>query len=56
MKALFDLAISHHILINPGEIYSEEANRAIRFSYSYIDVSDIDNALKQLSQLIIQLQ
>lgn len=56
MKALFDLAISHHILINPGEIYSEQANRAIRFSYSYIDVSDIDNALKQLSQLIIQLQ
>lgn len=56
MKALFDIAISHHILINPGEIYSEQAKQAIRFSYAYIDTSKIDTSLKQLSQLIIHLQ
>lgn len=52
MKLLFDSAIRHHILINPGEIYDKNARDYIRFSYSYINIEDIDFALGTLSKLI----
>ncbi|MCG7339782.1 PLP-dependent aminotransferase family protein [Staphylococcus sp. ACRSN] len=56
MKQLFDLAVQHNILINPGEIYSVDAKQAIRFSYAYIEIDKIDHSLKILSELIIKLQ
>ncbi|MDK9857495.1 aminotransferase-like domain-containing protein [Staphylococcus equorum] len=52
MKILFDEAIKHKILINPGEIYDTKSKNYIRFSYSYIYNNDIDEALKTLSELI----
>lgn len=55
MKELFDLAIQNQILINPGEIYDKNAQYHIRFSYSYINVEDIEFALQKLSQLIKKL-
>lgn len=55
MKELFDLAIQNQILINPGEIYDKNAQYHIRFSYSYINIEDIEFALQKLSQLIKKL-
>ncbi|RIN33691.1 PLP-dependent aminotransferase family protein [Staphylococcus succinus] len=52
MKSLFDEAIKHNLLINPGEIYGTQSSNYIRFSYAYINIEDIDHALYTLSKLI----
>ncbi|MCG1086666.1 PLP-dependent aminotransferase family protein [Staphylococcus epidermidis] len=52
VKTLFIEAIKENILIQPGEIYDLNHKNYIRFSYSYIDKSDIDISLKKLSNII----
>ncbi|SUM74742.1 GntR family transcriptional regulator [Staphylococcus saccharolyticus] len=52
VKTLFNEAIKVNILIQPGEIYDLNYKNYIRFSYSYIDKSDIDRSLKKLSNII----
>ncbi|GGB03504.1 GntR family transcriptional regulator [Macrococcus hajekii] len=52
LKKLFQMALGEHILIHPGEIYSDKANDSLRFSYSYIDENDIESSINKLRMII----
>ena len=56
VKTLFNESIKENILIQPGEIYDSNYKNYIRFSYSYIDESDIDRSLKKLSSIIKRIR
>ncbi|WP_251521885.1 MULTISPECIES: PLP-dependent aminotransferase family protein [Staphylococcus] len=55
VKQLFNHALNENILIQPGEIYDQEAANHIRFSYSYIKRDEIDSTLQKLSAIIERL-
>ncbi|MCG8485543.1 MAG: PLP-dependent aminotransferase family protein [Clostridia bacterium] len=52
MQKLFVKAHKEAILINPGDIYDFSNNQCIRISYSYASLSDLEHALKRLSEII----
>lgn len=56
VKTLFNEAVKENLLIQPGEIYDSNYKNYIRFSYSYIDESDINRSLKKLSNIINKIR
>lgn len=54
-KKLFDLALEHKILINPGYIYGFKENHHLRLSYCYSSHEEMRRGLKVLSELAHQL-
>lgn len=51
-RTLFEAALKEGILLNPGSIYLPHDQQHLRLSYSYAALEDLENGLKQLSQLI----
>ena len=49
---LFQEALKHGILFNPGNIYDYAENRAIRLSYAYAEPEEVDRALEILASLV----
>lgn len=55
MEKLFKKALSHGLLIHPGNIYDALSNRHLRLSYSYAPLPELENGLFLLSTLIKDL-
>ena len=54
MYKLFIKALKKKILIHPGDLYEFRSNRYIRISYSYASLSEIEYAIKTLSELVAE--
>lgn len=52
MKNLFEKALSDNILINPGSLYYPGINNHIRISYSYATLTEMEEGLYRLSNII----
>lgn len=52
MQRLFNQALKHGILLNPGVLYDRSAVRQLRLSYAYASLPELEHALKLLPQLI----
>ncbi len=50
IERLFQAALRHHILFNPGSVYGAE--HAIRLSYAYVSPQKFQAGIKVLAQLI----
>lgn len=51
---LFIKALKKKILIHPGDLYEFRSNRYIRISYSYASLSEIEYAIRTLSELVAE--
>jgi len=51
-RTLFDQALRHNILINPGHLYDRDANQHIRLSYAFASLHDIERSLARLAKII----
>ncbi|WCR28323.1 PLP-dependent aminotransferase family protein [Paenibacillus thiaminolyticus] len=52
VQRLFNQALKHGILLNPGVLYDRSAVRQLRLSYAYASLPELEHALKLLPQLI----
>ncbi|SDZ41429.1 GntR family transcriptional regulator, regulator for abcA and norABC [Evansella caseinilytica] len=55
IKKLFDTALADGILLNPGNVYDQHADRYLRISYSYASPSDIEDGLRRLAGIVTTL-
>ncbi|AVK62349.1 GntR family transcriptional regulator [Lactobacillus sp. CBA3605] len=51
---LFDLATTHNVLFNPGNIYDFQPNQSIRLSFSFETTERFERGIQILTQLIEQ--
>ncbi|MBB2483292.1 PLP-dependent aminotransferase family protein [Bacillus sp. APMAM] len=52
MRRLFEMALTEGILLNPGNVYDNQADQYLRISYSFASLSNIENGLKRLSKIV----
>ncbi|MDE3840884.1 GntR family transcriptional regulator [Bacillus methanolicus] len=55
MRNLYEIALSKGILLNTGNIYSQEPNQYLRLSYAYASLPELKQGIYQLSQIIRSL-
>lgn len=55
IQKLYEQALKEGILLNPGHIYDKSASQYLRISYAYASVSDLEQGLYRLSELIRKL-
>lgn len=55
IRELFETALEHGILLNPGNVYDQHSSQYIRLSYSYASMSELKQGLHRLSSIIRQL-
>nr|WP_199426998.1 PLP-dependent aminotransferase family protein [Anoxybacillus caldiproteolyticus] len=55
MRDFYVKALSKGILLNPGNIYAQEANRYLRLSFAYATLKDLKNGIYQINQIIREL-
>lgn len=56
IHTLFEKALQHFILLNPGQIYERNDTNHLRISYAYASIDQLEYALKQLAALVVSLQ
>lgn len=54
-RKLFEKALEHGILLNPGNVYDHHATQYLRLSYSYASLDELENGIFRLSEVIRQL-
>lgn len=54
-KKIFQALLDENILVNTGDIYGFNKKTAIRLSYSYLDIEDIEINIKRISEIIIKI-
>jgi GntR family transcriptional regulator, regulator for abcA and norABC len=52
MRKLFEVALSEGILLNPGNVYDNQAEQYLRISYSFASLPNIEDGLKRLSKIV----
>ncbi|MFT9848921.1 aminotransferase-like domain-containing protein [Aneurinibacillus sp. REN35] len=52
LSALFDEALSHGILLNPGTIYHPDARSYLRLSYAYASSEEMEEGIRRLALLV----
>ncbi len=55
MGRLFQLAVEHGVLLNPGDIYDFAANNSLRLSYSYTTPEEFAAAVEVLAAIAREL-
>ncbi len=52
MRKLFEMALREGILLNPGNVYDQQAEQYLRISYSFAPLPHIEDGLKLLSKIV----
>lgn len=52
MRKLFEIALTEGILLNPGNVYDNQAEQYLRISYSFASLPDIEDGLRRLSKIV----
>ncbi|MFY4777454.1 PLP-dependent aminotransferase family protein [Metabacillus sp. RGM 3146] len=52
MRKLFEIALTEGILLNPGNVYDNQAEQYVRISYSFASLPNIEDGLKRLSKFV----
>lgn len=52
---LFEKALQRNVLINPGNLYDQEASSSIRFSYAYSSILELEKGTKILAEIVEEL-
>jgi GntR family transcriptional regulator of abcA and norABC len=52
MRKLFEIALTEGILLNPGNVYDNQAEQYLRISYSFASLPNIEDGLKRLSKFV----
>lgn len=55
IRELFEKALEHGILLNPGNVYDQHATQYLRLSYSYASIADLNRGMVLLSKVIREL-
>jgi GntR family transcriptional regulator, regulator for abcA and norABC len=55
IKKLFEMALAEGILLNPGNVYDNQADQYLRISYSFASLSNLEDGLSRLSIIIRRL-
>jgi len=55
IRELFEKALEHGILLNPGNVYDQHATQHLRLSYSYASIADLNRGMVLLSKVIREL-
>jgi GntR family transcriptional regulator, regulator for abcA and norABC len=55
IRKLFEMALAEGILINPGNVYSNQNEQYIRISYSFASFSSLEDGLRRLSIIVKRL-
>jgi len=55
IRELFEKALEHGLLLNPGNVYDKHAAQYLRLSYSYASLADLEKGMFRLSKVIRQL-
>lgn len=50
IRELFEKALEHGILLNPGNVYDQHATQYLRLSYSYASIADLNRGMVLLSE------
>lgn len=53
---IFDIALRHGILLNPGSVYDNKDTEHLRISYSYATLKQLDEGLKILAKIVQDLK
>ncbi|BBN98173.1 PLP-dependent aminotransferase family protein [Sporolactobacillus terrae] len=54
-KLLFEAALRHDVLINPGVLYDRSARRYLRLSYAYASLQEMEQAMQRLRKIVLEL-
>ncbi|KKI88905.1 GntR family transcriptional regulator [Bacillus sp. SA1-12] len=52
MRKLFEMALAEGILLNPGNVYDNQAEQYLRISYSFASLPNIHDGIKRLSKIV----
>ncbi|MDO4321384.1 MAG: hypothetical protein Q4C61_02555 [Lachnospiraceae bacterium] len=52
MELLFENAVKHKILLNPGAVYDFEHNNSLRLSYAYTSCEEFESTAVTLARII----
>ncbi|MED4227114.1 PLP-dependent aminotransferase family protein [Neobacillus cucumis] len=52
MRKLFEMALAEGILLNPGNVYDNQAEQYLRISYSFASFPNIHDGIKRLSKIV----
>lgn len=52
MRKLFEISLTEGILLNPGNVYDNQAEQYLRISYSFASLPNIEDGLKRLSKFV----
>ena len=52
IRELFEAALKEGILLNPGNIYDQEAASHLRLSYAYASLPDLEKGMRRLARII----
>lgn len=55
IRKLFEMALAEGILLNPGNVYDNQADQYLRISYSFASLSNLEDSLRRLSIIIRRL-
>lgn len=55
IRKLFEMGLSEGILLNPGNVYDNQADQYVRISYSFASLSDLETGIRFLSIMIRKL-
>ncbi|MCK9910784.1 PLP-dependent aminotransferase family protein, partial [Microbacteriaceae bacterium K1510] len=52
MRQLFEIALAHGILLNPGNVYDRSADQYLRLSYAYASLPELRQGIFILSRIV----
>jgi GntR family transcriptional regulator of abcA and norABC len=55
IRKLFEHALAEGILLNPGNVYDNQAGQYLRISYSFVSLPSLEDGLRRLSIIISRL-
>ncbi|MEH7120780.1 PLP-dependent aminotransferase family protein [Neobacillus vireti] len=55
IRKLFEMTLTEGILLNPGNVYDHHAQQYLRISYSFASLTDLEDGLHRLSNIIRRL-
>ncbi|USK34264.1 PLP-dependent aminotransferase family protein [Bacillus sp. F19] len=55
IRKLFEHALAEGILLNPGNVYDNQADQYLRISYSFASLSSLEDGLRRLSIIVRRL-
>lgn len=55
IRKLFEVALSEGILLNPGNVYDNQADQYLRISFSFASLSNLEDGLRRLSTIVRKL-